>query len=110
LIVVAQLEPFAGIGEPTKKRAISIGVTRRRRQSRRRNGDNEVTATRNDCAFRELELDAPVQRPAGEVHVHRHLAVQFEPFERRLVRRGVIHDFVEYHCAVGPRGAGEEEN
>ena len=105
LIVVAEFEPFARVGEALLEGTQDLGQTRSRRKRGRRAGHHQVTASRHDGPGREGVINAALDGPSGDVHVHRHLVVQLDPFPKRFLALGMVHDLIEDQGAVSPGAA-----
>src|SRR5205807_7969599 len=59
-----------------------------------------------------IKLYAAIERPAGDIEVHRELVIEFDPFHGRFVGLGMIHDFVEHQgsiCADGKEAPCEQQ-
>ena len=101
--VVAEQELFAAVAEAAGEGAEEVGEAGGGGQVRWGRGDHDEAAPGDDGIGGEGVLDAAIERPAGDVEVHRHLVVELHPFQGGLVGGGMIHDLVEDQRGVGAR-------
>ncbi len=101
VVPVEEFEPLAVVGQPARKWAEHIGHPGVVHQVHRRRGDDEITAAGNDRALGKPEINAPGQHPPRQVHIHRHLVMEFDPFHGRFIGCRVVHDLVEDHDTIG---------
>ena len=99
-IVVAEAQRFTGVGQPPVERTEDAGDAVGELDRGGVDGDDGVAAPGENRVSGEVVRDAPPQPPFGDIHVHGHLVVQFNPLQRRLVRGRMVHDLIEDHDTV----------
>ncbi len=101
VVVVAQHEPFAAVGEFSRVRPQRVLEASVCLQDGGTLGNHQIPAAGDYGSFDKRELHAPIQRPAREIHIHGHLVVQLDPLHARLIVGRMVHDLVEDHRTIG---------
>ena len=104
---IPQSDRFAGVVERSRPRSQHATDSRARLQGRGIRCDDEIPARRNRRAAGKRKVHAARDPPAREIHVHRHLVVEFDPLGISHAGR-VIHDLIENRGRIH-RARGERE-